>query len=107
MAWILLELAFMKRVIIKFFRNKFLLAFLFNLVYISFIHNINLFYIVRSKWECDRLQSEIDLMKEKNQTVDRDLKDLTTNHRTLERYARETFYMKRDNEDVYVIKTNY
>jgi cell division protein FtsB len=107
MARILVEIACMKRLIIKFFRNKFILAFLFNLIYISFIHNINLFYIVRSKWECDRLQAEIDMMKEKNQTVDHDLKDLTTNHRTLERYARETFYMKRDNEDVYVIKTNY
>jgi FtsZ-binding cell division protein ZapB len=56
---------------------------------------------------CERLQVEIDEMKEKNLLVDEDLKDLTTNHRTLERYARETFYMKRDNEDVFVIKTNY
>jgi FtsZ-binding cell division protein ZapB len=55
----------------------------------------------------DRLQVEIDEMKEKNLLVDQDLKDLTTNQRTLERYARETFYMKRENEDVYVIKTNY
>jgi hypothetical protein len=97
----------MKRMIIKFFRNKFVLAFLFNLIYISFIHNINLVFIVKSKMASDRLQVEIDEMKEKNLLVDQDLKDLTTNQRTLERYARETFYMKRENEDVYVIKTNY
>ena len=76
-------------------------------MYISFIHNIDLFYILRSRNECERLESEIVMMKEKNAQVERDLKDLTTNRRTLERYARETFYMKRDNEDVYVIKTNY
>ncbi|MEN9334026.1 MAG: hypothetical protein RLY35_1206 [Bacteroidota bacterium] len=97
----------MKRMIIKFFRNKFVLAFLFNLIYIAFIHNINLVFIIKSKMACERLQVEIDEMKEKNLLVDQDLKDLTTNHRTLERYARETFYMKRDNEDVFVIKTNY
>ncbi len=97
----------MKRMIIKFFRNKFVLAFLFNLIYISFIHNINLVFIVKSKMASDRLQVEIDEMKQKNLLVDQDLKDLTTNQRTLERYARETFYMKRENEDVYVIKTNY
>ncbi len=95
----------MKRWAIKFFRNKFVLALLLNLIYISFIHNINLFYIVRSKMETERLGAEIEMMKEKNKQVQQDLIEISTNKKTLEKYAREEFYMKRDHEDVYVIKS--
>lgn len=95
----------MKRWAIKFFRNKFVLALLLNLVYISFIHNINLFYIVRSKMEAERLGEEIEMMKEKNKQVQQDLIEISNNKKTLEKYAREEFYMKRDHEDVFVIKS--
>ena len=99
------DISIMKRMARKFFRNKFILAALLNLIYISFIHNINLFYIVRSKWETDRLGAEIEMMKEKNIKVQEDLVEISTDKRMLEKYAREEFYMKRDKEDVYVIKT--
>jgi cell division protein FtsB len=95
----------MKRWGIKFLRNKFVLALLLNLIYISFIHNINLFYIVRSKIETERLGDEIEMMKEKNIQVQQDLVEISNNKKTLEKYAREEFYMKRDKEDVYVIKS--
>ncbi len=95
----------MKRIARKIFRNKFVLAAFLNLLYISFIHNINLSYIVRSKWEADRLGAEIEMMKAKNIQVQEDLVEISTNKRMLEKYAREEFYMKRDKEDVYVIKT--
>lgn len=95
----------MKRWALKFFRNKFILALLLNLLYISFIHNIDLFYIVRSKMEAERLGEEIEMMKGKNKQVQQDLVEISTNKKTLEKYAREEFYMKRDHEDVYVIKS--
>ncbi|MBM3429193.1 MAG: hypothetical protein FJX95_10470 [Bacteroidetes bacterium] len=95
----------MKRWVLKFIRNKFVLAFLLNFIYIMFIHNINLVYIIRSKMETERLGQEIELMKEKNVQVQQDLVEISTNKKTLEKYAREEFYMKRDHEDVYVIKS--
>lgn len=95
----------MKRWVLKFIRNKFVLAFLLNFIYIMFIHNINLLYIIRSKMETERLGQEIELMKEKNIQVQQDLVEISTNKKTLEKYAREEFYMKRDHEDVYVIKS--
>ncbi|RKD13748.1 septum formation initiator [Pelobium manganitolerans] len=35
-----------------------------------------------------------------------ELKELTTNIQSLEKFARERYYMKRDNEDVYVVTDN-
>ncbi len=55
--------------------------------------------------ESERLGVEIEMMKEKNKQVQQDLIEISTNKKTLEKYAREEFYMKRDNEDVYVIKS--
>ena len=94
-----------KRRIIKFLRNKYVLVTLLNLVYILFIHNINLVYIIRSKWEAERLQEEIDMMKVKNKGIQDAFMDIYNNGSTLERYAREQFYMKRDNEEVFIIKS--
>lgn len=88
----------------KFWRNKFLWAFLFNLIYISFIHNINVFYIFQSRKEAMHLQSEIEEIKLKNQQIQHDIDEISSNTRTLEKYARETYYMKRDKEDVFIIK---
>ena len=45
------------------------------------------------------------MMKEKNIQVQQDLVEISNNKKTLEKYAREEFYMKRDKEDVYVIKS--
>lgn len=94
----------MKRGIVKFFRNKYVIVLSLNLIYLLFIHNINLFYIVRSKWEADHLKSEIEMMKKKNADIQEDYLDITTNARTLEKYAREQFYMRRDQEEVFIIK---
>lgn len=55
--------------------------------------------------EAKRLGEEIEMMKEKNKQVQQDLLEISNNKKTLEKYAREEFYMKRDNEDVYVIKS--
>ena len=99
------EIWIVKRRIIKFLRNKYVLVTLLNLVYILFIHNINLVYIIESKWEAERLQQEIDMMKVKNKEIQDAFMDISNNGATLERYAREQFYMKRDNEEVFIIKS--
>jgi hypothetical protein len=43
-------------------------------------------------------------LKKKNQLADEALQDISTNTASLEKFARETYYMKRDNEDVFVFK---
>jgi hypothetical protein len=43
-------------------------------------------------------------MKEDNAKATQALHDLTTNTYSLEKFARENYYMKRENEEVYVFK---
>ena len=51
-----------------------------------------------------RLEREIRPYKKEIETDRKKLDDIRTNREGLERYAREEFYMKRANEDVFIIE---
>ena len=51
-----------------------------------------------------RLEREIRHYKKEIETDRKKLDDIRTNREGLERYAREEFYMKRANEDVFIIE---
>ena len=51
-----------------------------------------------------RLEREIRHYKKEIETDRKKLGDIRTNREGLERYAREEFYMKRANEDVFIIE---
>ena len=51
-----------------------------------------------------RLEREIRHYKKEIETDRKKLDDIRTNCEGLERYAREEFYMKRANEDVFIIE---
>lgn len=85
-------------------RNKYLLATTIFLMWVCFFNDIDLFYVIKSRAEVNALKREVALLREKNAASDIALHDLTTNSQSLEKFARETYYMKRPNEDVYVFK---
>ncbi len=50
------------------------------------------------------LQKEVKELEKKNEQAKISLEDLKNNQASLEKFARETYYMKRDNEVVFVFK---
>jgi len=79
----------MKKHWLQFIKNKYIAACL-------------LFLMCRI--ELNSLCSEVDELEDKNAEAKESLIELSTNMVTLEKFARETYYMKRDNEDVFVFK---
>ena len=84
-------------------KNKFILVTLILFVWVAFFDSNN--WIKQAK-----LKSEIkDLKEQKNyyqDEIEKDsvsLFDLTNNQKTQEKFAREKFLMKKENEDVIVI----
>jgi cell division protein FtsB len=53
--------------------------------------------------EVKQLEEERNYYAKENAEITRDLKELTTNLKTVEKFAREKYLMKRDNEDIFVI----
>jgi cell division protein FtsB len=94
----------MKKRIPSWVRNKYFIATAFFLLWICLFNDIDLFYIIRSRQEVGALRSEVKTLEQENETALTSLSDLSNNQASLEKFARETYYMKRDNEDVFVFK---
>ncbi len=83
------------------FRNRYLLSTSVAVLYILVLHNTDIYTLYKRKQrvaeleaEIDRKQNEIVVMKENIAN----LQDL----RSLERYARENYLFKKQDEDVFV-----
>lgn len=50
-----------------------------------------------------KLEEEKEFYISEIEKADIELKDLTSNIQSLERFARERYFMRRENEDVYVV----
>ncbi|MFM9985895.1 MAG: FtsB family cell division protein [Flavobacteriales bacterium] len=94
----------MKRRIPSWIKNKYFIAMAFFLLWICLFNDIDLFYIIRSRREVGSLRDEVKTLERENETALKSLADLSNNQASLEKFARETYYMKRDNEDVFVFK---
>src|SRR5947208_328830 len=89
--------------IIVFFRNKYILTLTVFAVLMLFIdHNDTFNQLDRIKQLNDLLVSKKYYDQQIEQTK-KNLSDLQNNSAALEKYAREKYLLKRDNEDVFVI----
>ena len=92
----------MKR-FLNLFRNKYFLVSSIFLVWMVFFDRNDLF----SQWEyhqqVGKLKQERDFYQKETAKVHQDLDELTSNKEKLEKFAREKYLMKKDNEDVFVI----
>lgn len=81
-----------------------MLASLIFLVWVSFFSPIDLFYIIGKRFELAEKKVELSKMQSENQRIRQDLYELSSSSENLEKFARENFFMKRDNEEVYIFK---
>ena len=93
-----------KKRIIRFLKNKYILATCLFVAWVTLFNDIDLLYIVECRMEVASLKNEVRELEDKNEKTKLILSDLTTNKNSMERFARETYFMKKDNEVVYVFK---
>ncbi len=72
------------------------------LFYILFLHNTDIVALKKRKDRVKQLQSEILLKRNEIIELKKALNELE-NQTTLEKFAREKYYFKKDNEDVFVL----
>lgn len=92
--------------IISFFRNKYILTltvFAFLMLFID--HNDIFNQLDRKKQLNDLLASKKFYQQQIDQTK-KNLADLQNNAAALEKYAREKFLLKRDNEDIFMVSAS-
>lgn len=88
---------------LKFLGNRYVLVIIFFVVWMTFLDNYSYF-------EHRVLDKEIEELEENRQYYLQEIKKDSTSIRHLnnpdqtEKYAREKYYMKRENEDIYIIE---
>lgn len=83
--------------------NKYLIALGAFVVWIMFFDDNNLRQHQKNIQELALLEEQVDFYKHKIEADKRKLFELQTNDENLEKFAREQFFMKKANEEIYVI----
>lgn len=93
----------MNRRVPAFLRNKYIIATLGFGIWVMFINDIDVFYVLRSKQELGRMQTEVERLNAETERAQEALFDMD-NPANLEKFARETYFLQRPGEDIYIIK---
>jgi cell division protein FtsB len=93
----------MKR-LIDLFKNKYFLVTVAFVVWMVFFDKNDLFSQYQYHQQVSKLKEERDFYKTQTAKVSKDLDELTSDPERLEKFAREKYLMRKDNEDVFVIE---
>lgn len=87
----------------RFLTNRYALTGLAGLAWVTFVSDISLPFIVCSQWELNEMEDQIQHLQLAISGLEEQLDEWSRSDDALERYARETYFMKRPEEEVYRI----
>jgi len=89
--------------LVNIFRNKYLSATLLFIIWIAFFDQTSLIYDVHLTQKERQLKAQKIYYEKQTLAATEQLKELQTDPANLEKFAREKYFMKKANEDVYVL----
>lgn len=89
--------------ILPYIKNKYLLTLIGLAVWVIFFDKNDLNTQLELRQKVKQLEKEKDYFSQEISVINNEVRELTTNPETLEKFAREKYLMKRDNEDIFVI----
>jgi len=89
--------------LVNIFRNKYLTATLLFIIWIAFFDQTSLIYDIHLTQKEKQLKAQKIYYEKQTLAATEQLKELQTDPANLEKFAREKYFMKKANEDVYVL----
>ncbi len=93
------------RKLFPYLKNKYVLTSIAFLVWISFFDRNDLITQYKLKNQLNKLNEEKAFFIEEIKKDSNELIELKTNPKTLEKFGREKYLMKKDNEEIFVVVT--
>jgi len=93
-----------KEKILKALKNKFILSALIFVVWMLFFDQNNTIERIRAYTQYRQLVSDKAYYEKKIEDDTRKLDELRTNKENLEKFAREQYLMKKENEDIFIVE---
>jgi cell division protein DivIC len=88
---------------LSFIKNKYVIAIAFFLVWMTFFDERDWGMIMERKHKLRELEKSEKHLGVQIAETRKELELLKTNAQTIEKYAREKYYMKKDNEDLFIV----
>ena len=85
------------------FTNKYLITGIAFAIWMLFFDRNDVILQLKRIHELNKLQESEKVMTQKIAATQQELELLKTNPETLEKYAREKYMMKKDNEDLFIV----
>ena len=86
-------------------KNKYLLTALVFIIWILFFDKNDLFTQRDRKNELTKLENSADYYQSEIEKTKKELADIQNNPAALEKFAREKFYLKRPNEEIFIVES--
>ncbi|MBD99011.1 MAG: septum formation initiator [Verrucomicrobia bacterium] len=87
----------------KLFKNKYAWSLLAFAIWLTFIDQNNLITQVQYRMELSKLEDEQRFYQQEIKKIKEDLNELESNPKSLEKFAREKYFMKKENEELFVL----
>jgi cell division protein DivIC len=91
------------KLLLQIFTNKFVFSILFFSIWMLYFDQNDYFIVQQHRKELQAIKDNVNYLTAENTRMEKEYAALVTNAQQLEKVARETYHMKRDNEDVYII----
>ena len=86
----------------NFLKNKYALALLAFFIWLAFFDQHNMINQIELRSELYKLEVDREYYSQEIITIKEDLDELLSDNKKLEKFAREKYYMKKSNEEIFV-----
>ena len=84
-------------------KNKFVLTFLALFTWVLLFDNFDLFTVMKMRYEIRQKEDEISKLEALIEADQKHYMELTSDPELLEKFAREQYLMKKEDEDIFII----
>lgn len=84
--------------------NKYSIVFMVFAVFVTFFDEHNLINRWKTSQKISQLEEELKYYQNEIKTTKQKKNELQSSKENLEKFAREQYYMKKENEDIFIIK---
>ena len=84
-------------------KNKFTITFFLLFTWILLFDTFDLLTVIKMRFEINKKTNEIENIQALIQADKQHYHELTSDPELLEKFAREQYLMKKDNEDIYIV----
>lgn len=86
-----------------YFKNKYTLTFFLLFTWVLLFDNFDLFTVIKMRIEINKKEKEMNHLQTLIERDKQNYRELTSNREQLEKFARENYLMKKENEDIFII----